>query len=64
MIVALFFGLGDMFSFHGLTSNFITKIASQLPLGEKGLGWFLPTIIIMGIAQLIFKPKIEEGKSL
>lgn len=63
VIVALFFGLGDMLSFYGLTSNFITKISSQLPLGGQGLGWFLPTIIIMGIAQLIFKPKSEEGKS-
>ena len=64
VVVALFFGLGDMLSFYGLTSNFITKISSQLPLGGRGLGWFLPTIIIMGIAQLIFKPKIEEEKSL
>jgi len=64
VIVALFFGLGDMLSFYGLTSNFITKISSGLPLGGQGLGWFLPTIIIMGIAQLIFKPKIEEEKSL
>ncbi len=63
VIVALFFGLGDMLSFYGLTSNFITKISSQLPLGGQGLGWFLPTIIIMGIAQLIFKPTIEEEKS-
>ena len=64
VIVALFFGLGDMLSFYGLTSNFITKISSKLPLGGQGLGWFLPTIIIMGIAQLFFKPKIEEEKSL
>ena len=64
VIVALFFGLGDMLSFYGLTSNFITKISSGLALGGQGLGWFLPTIIIMGIAQLIFKPKIEEEKSL
>ena len=64
VIVALFFGLGDMLSFYGLTSNFITKISSGLPLGGQGLGWVLPTIIIMGIAQLIFKPKIEEEKSL
>jgi len=64
VIVALFFGLGDMLSFYGLTSNFITKISSQLPLGGQGLGWFLPTIIIMGIAQLFFKPKSEEEKSL
>jgi len=64
VIVALFFGLGDMLCFYGITSNFITKISSGLPLGGQGLGWFLPTIIIMVIAQLIFKPKIEEGKSL
>jgi len=64
VIVALFFGLGDMLSFYGLTSNFITKISSGLPLGGQGLGWVLPTVIIMGIAQLIFKPKIEEEKSL
>jgi LIVCS family branched-chain amino acid:cation transporter len=64
VIVALIFGLGDMLSFYGLTSNIITKIASGLPLGGQGLGWVLPTVIIMGIAQLIFKPKIEEEKSL
>lgn len=64
VVVALFFGLGDMLCFYGITSNFITKISSQLPLGGQGLGWFLPTIIIMGIAQLIFKPKSEEEKNL
>ena len=64
VIVALFFGLGDMLSFYGLTSNIITKIASQLPLGGQGLGWLLPTIIIMGITQLFFKPKIKEEISL
>jgi len=64
VIVALFFGLGDMLCFYGITSNFITKISSGLPLGGQGLGWFLPTIIIMGIAQLILKPKSEEEKSL
>ncbi len=39
-------------------------VFSQLPLGGQGLGWLLPTIIIMGITQLFFKPKIEEEKSL
>ncbi len=64
VIVALFFGLGDMLSFYGLTSNFITKISSKLPLGGQGLGWFLPTLIIMAIAQLFLKPKSEEEKSV
>ena len=59
VVVALIFGLGDMLSFYGLTSNIITKIASQLPLGKQGLGWILPTIVIMILAQLIFKPKIK-----
>ncbi len=53
-----------MLSFYGLTSNIITKIASQLPLGGQGLGWLLPTIIIMAIAQLFLKPKSEEEKSI
>lgn len=63
VVVALFFGLGDMLSFYGLTNNFISNIASKMPLGEQGVGWILPTIIIMIIARIIFKPKIEEGKT-
>ncbi len=63
VVVALIFGLGDMLSFYG-TSNIITKIASQLPLGKQGLGWILPTIVIMILAQLIFKPKIKEENSI
>lgn len=63
VIVALFFGLGDMLSFYGLTTNFISGIASKMPLGGQGIGWILPTIVIMIIAQLILKPKIDEGKS-
>ena len=64
VIVALFFGLGDMLSFYGLKSNFISIFSSYFPFGEQGLGWILPTIVIMAIAQLIFKPKSEEEKSL
>lgn len=63
VIVALFFGLGDMLSFYGLTNNFISRIASKMPLGGQGIGWILPTIVIMIIVQLILKPKIEEGKT-
>ncbi|MDD4289188.1 MAG: branched-chain amino acid transport system II carrier protein [Atribacterota bacterium] len=60
IIVALFFGLGDMLSFYGMTNNFISNIASRMPLGGQGIGWIIPTIIIMIIARLIFKPKTEE----
>ena len=63
VITALFFGLGDMLAFYGITGNFITQLASKLPLGGQGVGWILPTIIIMVIAQIIFKPKVEEGKT-
>ena len=61
IIVALFFGLGDMLSFYGMTNNFISNIASKMPLGGQGIGWIIPTIIIMIIARIIFKPKAEEG---
>lgn len=63
VIIALFFGLGDMLSFYGLTNNFISNIASRMPLGGQGIGWILPTIIIMVIARIILKPKIEEEKT-
>jgi len=64
VITALFFGLGDMLSFYGLTTNFITKLSSKLPLGGQGIGWILPTIIIMIIAQIFFKPKNTEEQSM
>ncbi len=60
MIVALIFGLGDMLCFYGITGNMITKFASSLPFGDKGIGWVLPTIILMAAAQMIFRPKAEE----
>ena len=64
VITALFFGLGDMLSFYGLTTNFITRLSSKLPLGGQGIGWILPTIIIVIIAQMFFKPKNAEEQSM
>jgi len=55
VVVAIFFGLGDMLSFYGLSSNYITKFTSSLPLGSQGLGWVLPTIAIMVVAQVIIQ---------
>ena len=60
VIVALFFGLGDMLSFYGLTNNFISQLSSRLPLGGQGIGWILPTVIIMIIARFILKPTNNE----
>jgi len=55
VIVAIFFGLGDMLSFYGLTSNFITKFTSSLPFGSQGLGWFLPTLVVMIVVQVVMQ---------
>ena len=61
VITAVFFGLGDMLSFYGITGNFISALASKLPLGKNGLGWLLPVIAVMLIVQLIVsKKKAEE----
>ncbi len=60
VVVAIFFGLGDMLSFYGLTSNFITKFTSSLPLGSQGLGWVLPTIAIMIVAQFIIQLRTKK----
>ncbi len=57
VVTAVFFGLGDMLGFYGITSNFITKLASSLPLGKNGLGWLLPVIAVMVIIQIIISVK-------
>ncbi len=62
VITAVFFGLGDMLSFYGLTSNFITQLASRLPLGNHGLGWFVPVIAVMAVVQLLTSRKAAEEK--
>jgi len=54
MVVALVFGLGDMLSFYGITGNPISAFAGSLPLGSQGLGWVLPTLGCMVIAQVLF----------
>lgn len=64
VIVAIIFSIGDFIAGLGFGNNPFTKMNLLLPLGKQGLGWLLPTIIVMVIAQLIFKPKSEEEKSL
>ena len=53
MVAALVFGLGDMLSFYGITANPISTFAASLPLGSQGLGWVLPTLGCMAVAQLV-----------
>jgi LIVCS family branched-chain amino acid:cation transporter len=53
VIMALVFGLGDMLSFYGMTTNPISKISSILPLGAQGQGWLLPVLIVMALIQII-----------
>jgi LIVCS family branched-chain amino acid:cation transporter len=55
VIMALFFGFGDMLSFYGITGNFISQFSSKLPLGKIGLGWVLPVIILMAFVFLVFR---------
>ncbi len=55
MVAALVFGLGDMLSFYGLKTNPISTFAGALPLGSQGLGWILPTAIVMLVAHFLLK---------
>jgi len=57
MISALVFGLGDMLAFYGMKTNPITTFASSLPLGEQGIGWMLPTAVVMVAAHFLFRRK-------
>ncbi|WP_319559378.1 branched-chain amino acid transport system II carrier protein [Marispirochaeta sp.] len=45
--LALLFGLGDMLSFYGMTTNPISQLSSAMPLGKHGLGWVLPVLLVM-----------------
>lgn len=55
MATALLFGLGDMLSFYGLKTNPISTFAGALPLGSQGLGWILPTALVMVAAHFLLK---------
>ena len=55
MITALVFGFGDMLSFYGIKTNPITRFASSLPMGSQGLGWILPTVIVMAVVMAFLR---------
>lgn len=61
VLVAIFFGLGDMLAFYGFTGNFITKLSSSLPFGSQGVAWILPTLIVMVIVQAVFMLRIKKA---
>ena len=53
MITALVFGLGDMLSFYGIKANPISQFSAALPLGGQGVGWLLPTFVVIAVVWLI-----------
>lgn len=63
VITAIFFGIGDMLSFYGITDNFISKLSSSLPFGKHGLGWVLPVVLVMAVVFFLFMKKGESVKS-
>jgi LIVCS family branched-chain amino acid:cation transporter len=36
-----------MLAFYGLKTNPISSLAGCLPMGSQGLGWILPTVLVM-----------------
>ena len=64
--LALLFGLGDMLSFYGLTDNAISRLSAAMPLGNHGLGWVLPVLVIMfltGFSLKIRASRTGSGKN-
>ncbi|MDD4649014.1 MAG: branched-chain amino acid transport system II carrier protein [Desulfoplanes sp.] len=53
VIAALVFGFGDMLGFYGMKDNPISVFAAALPLGNQGIGWMLPTFVLIALIWLL-----------
>ncbi|MGC8912143.1 branched-chain amino acid transport system II carrier protein [Caldisericum sp.] len=53
VIVAIFFSIGDWLNGLGVTPNPFTTMNSMLPGGNIGFAWFIPTITVIVIVQII-----------
>ena len=53
IVTSVLFSIGDFLAGLGLEGNAFLGFVSKLPLGDQGLGWVVPTIIVILIVQLL-----------
>ena len=59
VVTAMLFSVGDFLSGLGLEGNIFAVLVSKLPLGDQGMGWIIPTVVVFALVQLIF-PKAKN----
>lgn len=62
VIAALIFGFGDMLSFYGITDNPISSFSASCPFGSQGIGWIIPTFIVIALIWLLTRvfPQLNQ----
>ena len=64
-VTAVLFSIGDFLAGLGLEGNILLSYVSRLPLGDQGMGWIVPTLLVFVLVQLLFpraKPELNGGR--
>lgn len=64
VVTAMLFSVGDFLSGLGLEGNIFAALVSRIPLGDQGMGWIIPTVVVFAVVQLVFpkaKPELNAG---
>jgi LIVCS family branched-chain amino acid:cation transporter len=59
VVTAMLFSVGDFLAGLGLEGNIFISQVSRLPLGDQGMGWIIPTVVVFAVVQLLF-PKAKS----
>lgn len=57
IITAILFSIGDFLAGIGFPGNALMAQVSKLPLGNQGMGWVVPTVLVIAVVQLISMAK-------
>jgi LIVCS family branched-chain amino acid:cation transporter len=60
IIAAILFSIGDFLSGLGFPGNILSVQIARLPLGTVGMGWVIPTIVVIIITQIVVMLKTKE----
>ena len=63
VVTAMLFSVGDFLAGLGLEGNIFISQVSRLPLGDQGMGWIIPTVVVFAVVQLLF-PRLNLNQTL
>lgn len=53
IITAILFSIGDFLAGLGFPENVFSVLVAKLPLGTEGMGWVVPTLLVIAVVQLV-----------